>query len=285
VLLEAFDLAAGGPDSLRTLHLEAEAYRRAFADRYRYVGDPKQVPVPWQGLLARAYNRQRAAEIDPERATPSVEPGDPWAFAPAGAAAAASGAGMPGSGGHSTTHLCAVDAERNVVSLTQTIVDGFGCGVVIPETGVLLNNAMLWLDPEPGRPNSIAPCKRGLNNMSPLVALRDGVPFLAVGSPGGARIVNAISQVVVNVVDHGLGIQDAIAAPRLDASGPELLLDSRLPDEVLVGLERLGHHQRVVEETFHAAHFSTPLGILIDPRDGRLHGGVHPFKESVAIGD
>ena len=103
--------------------------------------------------------------------------------------------------------------------------------------------------------------------------------------PISARIVNAVSQVVVNVVDHGLGIQDAIAAPRLDASGPELLLDSRLPDEVLSGLAALGHAARVVEESFHAAHFSTPLGILIDPRDGRLHGGVHPFKQSVASGD
>jgi len=284
-ILESFDLAALPPDSADALHLQAEAYRRAFADRYRHLGDPKQVRVPWRGLLHPAYARELARAIDPARAAPSVTPGDPWRFEPASEPPAVSSQGsVPPPGGWSTTHICAVDVERNVVSLTQTIVDGFGCGVVVPDTGILLNNAMLWLDPEPGRPNSIAPGKRGLNNMSPLLVLRDGRPLLAVGAPGGARIINAMSQVCVNVLDHGMGIQAAIAAPRLDCSGPELLVDSRL-DGVTPALAARGHRLRVVEESLHAAHFSTPLGILIDPRTGRLHGGVHPFRVSVAAGD
>jgi gamma-glutamyltranspeptidase/glutathione hydrolase len=274
-------VAAGGADAA---HLRAEAYRRAFADRSRYAGDPKQVPVPWRGLLSDGYAHERARGIDPTRAAPAVEPGDPWRFEPSSAYPAPHAASAPHTRGSSTTHLCAVDAERNVVSLTQTIVDGFGCGVVVPGTGVVLNNAMLWLDPEPGRPNSVAPGKRGHNNMTPLIVLRGGRPLLAVGAPGGARIINGMSEVVSNVLDRGLGIQAAIEAPRLDASGPELLLDSRFPDNVRASLAARGHHLQVVEESFHAAHFSTPLGILIDPERGTLRGGVDPFRISVAAG-
>jgi gamma-glutamyltranspeptidase/glutathione hydrolase len=283
-VLGQLDLDATAPGSAEDLHLQAEAYRRAFADRYRYVGDPKQVSVPWGGLLSASYARALADGIDAARAAPTVAPGDPWPFESGTAAPAPLAASSPASGGSSTTHLCAVDAERNVVSLTQTIVDGFGCGVVVPGTGVVLNNAMLWFDPEPGRPNSLAPGKRGLNNMSPLIVLRDGRPLLAVGSPGGARIINAMSQVVVNVLDRGMGIQDAIAAPRIDCSGPEVLVDSRVPEATRAALAARGHRLRAVEEDPCAAHFSTPLGILIDPESGALRGGVDPYRLSVAAG-
>lgn len=284
-ILEGFDLARSGAGTPESVHRQAEAFRRAFADRYRYVGDPKQAAVPWSGLLSKAYARALRDRIDPERAAAVVDPGDPWAFESGRLASEAPVAGVFGaSGDRSTTHVCAVDGERNVVSLTQTLVNLFGSGVIVPGTGVLLNNAMLWFDPEHGRPNSLEPGKRGLNNMTPLLLLRDGRPFLALGAPGGLRIVNAMAQVVVNVVDYRMGIQDAIAAPRIDCSGRDLLVDARFPDSVPRAMEAMGHRLRVVEESFYGANFSTPLGILIHPETGRLHGGVDPFRPAIAAG-
>ncbi|MBI3979372.1 MAG: gamma-glutamyltransferase [Chloroflexi bacterium] len=283
-ILEGYDLASRGAGAPESLHLEAEAFRRAFADR-RYVGDPKQVSVPWRGLTSREYAGVVRAGIDPTRAATAVEPGNPWAFDDATAPAVVDATAVQATGGgSSTTHLCAVDRERNAVTLTQTLADPVGCGAVVPGTGILLNNAMQWLNPEPDRPNSLAPGKRGLNNMTPLLVLRNGRPLLAIGASGGARIINAMAQIVVNVLDHGMSVQDAIAAPRIDCSGPAVLVDSRFPASVPAGLAAMGHRARVVEESFNAYHFSTPLGILIHPGTGRLHGGVDPFRLAVAAG-
>ncbi len=284
-LLEGFDVGPDDPLGLETLHLRAEVFRQAFADRYCYVADPKQVPVPWKGLLSKQYAAKRREGIAFDRAAQEVQPGNPWAFQEETAPGNAGGLkGSAGGGGSSTTHLCAVDRERNAVSLTFTLVDAFGSGAMVPETGVLLNNAMQWFDPEPGHPNSIAPGKRGLHNMTPLLVLKNGRPLLAIGALGGRRIINAVTQVVSNVVDHRLGVQDAIAAPRIDCSTPELLLDSRLPEPTVAGLRGLGHRVQVVEESLHAEQFSRPLGILLHPETGRLHGGVDPLRPGIAAG-
>jgi gamma-glutamyltranspeptidase/glutathione hydrolase len=262
-ILEGFDLPALG--TVERLHLEAESFHRAFADRYGLVGDPKQMPVPQSHLLSKDHAATRRAEIERSRAT---RPGDAVA-APLGG---------------STTHLCVVDEERNVVALTQTLVNGFGCGVVVPGTGVLLNNAMSWFDPEPGRVNSLGPGKRGLNNMSPLVVLRDGRPVMACGAAGGRKIIHAVAQIAANVIDRGMRIQDAIAAPRIDCSGPALLVNARFPNEVVAGLEGLGHKVEIAEEATFRYPFSTALGVKIDWEAGRLHGGVDPYQQAIGAG-
>ncbi|HEX5502301.1 MAG TPA: gamma-glutamyltransferase [Thermomicrobiales bacterium] len=282
-ILEGYDLAALGHGSVAATHLQAEAFRLAFADRYRYVADPKQVAVPWAGLLSPDYAAERRALIDPARAAATVEAGDPWRF-DGGAPAPAGAAVREGSPPSSTTTLAIVDRDRNVVSLTQTLVNAFGCGVVVPGTGVLLNNAMSWFDPRPGQPNSAAPGKRGLNNMAPLIVLRDGLPLLATGAVGGRKIIQAVAQVVSNVLDFGLGMQDAVGAPRIDCSGPAVLVDARDPPSLPAALAALGHTVEVREESFHAYHFATPVGIAIDPATGRLHSGVDPFRLSEAAG-
>jgi gamma-glutamyltranspeptidase/glutathione hydrolase len=263
-ILEGFDVAGLGADTVEGLHCEAESFRRAFADRYCLVGDPKQVAVPWHELLSKEYAAQRRADIDPLRAT-----------SPAAAAVPVGG---------STTHLCVVDEQRNVVALTQTLVNSFGSGVVVPGTGVLLNNAMSWFDPEPGRVDALAPGRRGLNNMSPLVVLREGRPLMAVGAAGGRKIIHAVARIVSNVIDHGMGIQDAIAAPRIDCSGERVLVNERFPAEVVTGLEGLGHRVHVEEESFFRYPFSTALGVLVDEEAGTLHGGVDPYQVAHAVG-
>ena len=221
-ILEGFTLPVAG-DPVQTLNLKAEAFRLAFADRYGHLGDPRHVPVPSRGLLSKAYAAERRDRIDPARAALEQEPGNPWAFEPHTLAVPSASAPWADGGPACTTHVCAVDGERNVVTLTLTLVDYFGCAVIVPGTGVLLNNAMLWFDPRSGRPNSVAPGKRGVHNMAPLLVLRDGRPLLAVGAPGGRRIINAMAQIVMNVLDEGMGVQEAITVPRIDCSGPTVL--------------------------------------------------------------
>lgn len=284
-ILDGYDAPAPDAGTVAGLHAHAEAFRLAFADRFRFVADPKQVDVPWSGLLSRDYARERRALIDAARAAVHVEPGDPWRFEPAGASRVPGGGAVrEGTSVSSTTHLSVVDRDRMVVSLTQTLVNPFGCGAVAPGTGVLLNNAMSWFDPEPGNPNSAAPGKRGLNNMAPTIVLRDGRPFLTVGAAGGRKIIQAVAQVITNTIDRGMGIGDAVAAPRLDCSGPAVQLDARFPGSVVSELAAMGHTVQVLEESVHAYHFATPLGILIDPGTGRLHGGADPFRLSEAVG-
>src|SRR5262249_13420442 len=127
--------------------------------------------------------------------------------------------GAPMSIDECTTHVCAVDRDRNMVSLTHTAVSLWGSRVVVPGTGILLNNGMLWFDPEPGKPNSVAPGKRGMVNMVPALGFRRGQPYFAVGAPGGRKIVSAIPQVIANLLDGARSLQEAIEAPRLHAEG------------------------------------------------------------------
>jgi gamma-glutamyltranspeptidase / glutathione hydrolase len=283
-ILEGLDLLALEAGSVERLHLEAEAFRRAFADRYCLVGDPTLNAVPWRGLLSKEYAAVRAAEIDSARAAVEVRPGEPHRFDPAERIAGPERVMATAPIGGSTTHLCVVDERRNVVSLTETLVSGFGSGVTVPGTGVVLNNAMSWFDPEPGRVNSLAPGKRGLNSMSPLVVLRDGRPFMAVGAAGGRKIIHAVARIVSNAIDHGMGIQDAIAAPPIDCSGSSVLVNARVPASVVAGLERRGHRVEVAEETFFSYPFAIALGVLVNTETGTLHGGVDPYHVAVAAG-
>lgn len=132
-----------------------------------------------------------------------------------------------------TTHLCAVDRHGNMIALTQTLLSLFGSRVVLPETGVLVNNGVMWFDPRPGRPNSMAPGKRPLTNMCPAIAKRDGKGWFAVGASGGRKILPAVFQMSSFLIDHGLDLEAAAHHPRIDVSDPELVTyDPRLAPEV-----------------------------------------------------
>jgi gamma-glutamyltranspeptidase/glutathione hydrolase len=171
-----------------------------------------------------------------------------------------------------------------MVSLTQTLGQGFGSGFVPKGTGIVLVDGMTWFDPVPGNPNSIAPGKRVLWAGSPTLIVRGDTPLLAVGAPGGRKIMSAVTQAIVNVVDFGDGPQDAVNRPRVHDEGEGLLVDSRIPEEVRAGLTALGHKIDVKEETLMSAWFARPNAILIDPKTGELRGGVDQNKPAVAIG-
>ena len=183
-----------------------------------------------------------------------------------------------------TTHLNAVDGERTMVALTQTLGQGFGSGFVPQGTGVVLLDTMTWFDPVPEHPNSIAPGKRVLWAGSPTLLVKDDRPLLAVGAPGGRKIMSAVTQAIVNVADFGDGPQDAVNRPRVHDEGEGLLVDSRISESVRGALAERGHVIDVKEETLMSAWFARPQAIMIDERTGELRGGVDVLKPAVAVG-
>ena len=226
-ILEGYDLAAMGYESARGVHILAEAMRRAFADRAEYMGDPAFTDIPLDMLLSKEYAAALRKNIDQERATPSADI-------------------SPGNGyfpeGPSTTHLSVVDRYGGAVSLTQTVNTAFGSCVVVPGTGILLNNEMDDFSADPGTPNaygliqgeanSIAPGKIPLSSMSPSMVFKDDELFLVIGSPGGPRIITTVLQVMINVIDFNMDIARAVSAPRIHHQW--------LPDKLLVEPARLG---------------------------------------------
>ena len=250
-ILEGFDLAELGFGSADTVHLIAEAMKIAFADRFRYMADPETTNVPVEWLTSKAYAAERRALIEPAHAQ------------------AYSAALQPDGEGRSTTHCCAMDDEGNVVSTTQTLNSGFGSKVTVPGTGMLLNNCMHLMDPNPGRTNSIAPGKRILSSMSPTIVLKDGKPFMAIGTPGGVRIFGSVMQAIINVIDHGMTLQEAVEAPRVWDRGPTLELETGFADlpRLRAELERRGH---TIETPLKVAGGMN--GILVDQETGLLHG-------------
>ena len=269
-LIEALNLFYGldfgvcGRGSTRSLHLIAEASRIAFADRYNSMGHGES-QVPWRDLVEPNRLAQLRALIKPDRAAPDLQT---IALKPAG----------------STTHLSVIDRDRNMVSLTQTLVSPFGSRVTIPGTGVLLNNAMFWFDPEPGKANSVIGGMRPLANMTPILILKNDQPWVTVGASGGRRIIGSMIQVATDLVDYGISIQQAISAPRIDVSTGRLIADDRFPKETLAGLKAMGHNVLAVTESISPRSFSGPCGVMIDSETGTLRSGVDPFHPATAIG-
>jgi gamma-glutamyltranspeptidase/glutathione hydrolase len=282
-VLECFETGSAGsrePTSARAAHLRVEALRVSFEDRLRWLGDPTRIRAPWTALAGKAYARAVAAGIRADGRRHARRRVDPWRFErgrPKPARAAAAGAA-----GECTTQVCAVDRDRMLVSLTHTAVSLFGSKVVVPETGLLLSNGMIWFDPEPGRPNSIEPGKRPLVNMTPFLALRDGAPYLAVGAPGGRKIVSAVPQVLSNLIDFALGPQAAVEAPRLHTEGGPVEVDDRMGAATLSDLRRRGHRIVPLTETYSSFYFARPQVIEVARRG--LAAGVDHLRPATAMG-
>ena len=251
-ILERFDLVAMGHNSAEYIRILAEAMRIAGADKERHVGDPDWQPTP-PHLLSDAYAADRAAAIvRGERASLSRVP------EPAG-----------------TTTVSCVDARGLVVSLTHTL--GLPSGVMVPGRGFMLNGAMNWYDPRPGRPGSIAPGKRRFSSMAPTVVLRDGVPVATLGAPGGAWIGVAILQVLLNLLDWGMGAQEAVMAPRVSATGDMIDLSNRIPFATETALNTMGYAtvRSPMSYAFAAVHAITLW-------DGVPEGGADPQRDGYA---
>ena len=172
----------------------------------------------------------------------------------------------------STTHLNVIDRDGNMVALTQTLLSVFGSKVVLPGTGILMNNGVMWFDPRPGAPNSLGPAKRPLTNMCPVIVHREGKPWFAIGASGGRRIFPAVLQIASFLVDHGMSLEDAFHQPRIDASGGERVgIDPRLSREAKNALsEKFPVNQ--AELAVYPANFACPSAVLNDLRTGERFG-------------
>ncbi len=272
-ILEGYDFTGLDPRSATALQPFIEACRVAYADRWQYLADEAFVDVPWQVLESKSYAQARRRQIPNGRAAETVSA---WNGHPVNPEA------VERAGGH-TTHLSVVDRHGNMVAITQTINMVWGSGVVAGGTGVLLNDAMVLFDPQPGRANSIAAGKRPLSSMTPILVLRDGKPFLTVGAPGGRLIMGTVIRVVHNVVDFGMGIQEACANIFLDVLGDKLLVDAALGPETLADLQAMGYPLDVRRRDYLPHIFASPTGILVDA-DGQKHGGVDPYHIGIAAG-
>lgn len=253
-------------------HRMTQIFRQTFADRFAWLADPDHVDVPLEALLDPAYARECLESFPADRA-----------ITPAPGARSRLGVShdMPGSVPEyirdgSTTHLGVIDAEGNAVAITQTLLAAFGSRVVAPGTGVLLNNGMMWFDPEPERPNSVAGRKRPLSNMAPAIVTRDGMALASVGSSGGRRIQNANVQIIANIVDAGMTAQDAVNAPRIDTSTPALSASARIDTGILDELAAMGHPVSVRQEHLMTSDFASPV-VLRRSSDGAIDGGADPW--------
>jgi gamma-glutamyltranspeptidase/glutathione hydrolase len=221
-ILEGYDLAAMSYGTAESIHLLAEVMKIAFADRNAATGDPAFVDIPVAHLTSKRYAAARRADIDMARAVRHE-------------------ARVPIAGSPHTTHVTAADADGNVVAMTQTLNSLFGSKVTVPGTGVLLNNTMALFDPHPGHALSVTAGKRMTSSMAPTMVFKDGRPVLALGLPGGVRIFTSVLQALVNVIDHGMTLQEAIEAPRVWTQGQELEVEDAIPEAVRTALTARGH--------------------------------------------
>jgi gamma-glutamyltranspeptidase/glutathione hydrolase len=292
-VLAEFAPARVGWQTVEGLHLRAGAIARAFRDRLEHLGDPAVVKAPWDRLVSREYARHVAREIrHGRRGSGRVH------NRTAGGIAAGHGRGDSWPEGATpprtprpdaraqvdecTTHIGVVDRQRNMVALTHTAVSLWGSRVVVPGTGILLSNGMIWFDPEPGKPNSVGPGKRALVNMVPVLGFRRGAPLFTLGAPGGRGIVSAIPQVIANMADGRATPQAAIEAPRLHTEGGDVLVSTRVRDKALAGLARRGHRVVPKEESYSTLNFARPVAIRVTPKG--LEAGAEQYSAAAAAG-
>jgi gamma-glutamyltranspeptidase/glutathione hydrolase len=272
-ILEGFDLGAKGALSSKSIHLIAEAMKLAFADRAAYMGDADFVEVPVERIVSKSYGEAQRARIDLDKAAAVAAPGQP----------------QDDSG---TAHLSVTDAAGGAVALTMTINTPFGSGITVPGTGILLNNEMDDFSIAPDKPNvyglvdtnganSILPGKRPLSSMTPTIVSKDGRTFMVTGSPGGPRIITTTLLTILNVIDYGMNVQEAVAAPRFHHQWipDKLSVEPEITVDVIEGLRARGHTVDVSSR-----HWSAAEAIVIDPATNVHYGGADPRTQGAAVG-
>jgi gamma-glutamyltranspeptidase/glutathione hydrolase len=290
-ILEGFDLKALGFGNPETLSIMAEAMRIAWADRDAYMGDPdyghkdpsyKYPPPPIKDLISKEYAAKRRKEIQPKKPG-TYKPGLFSSNTPESPILR-----IASRESANTTNVNVIDNVGNMIASTQTANGGFGAGIIlpgqVPGSGMVLNNTMCLFDPDP-RPgfekaNAIASRKRTLSSMTPTIILKDGKPFMAIGSPGGTKIFSAVLQGIINVIDHGMTVQQAAEAPRIWAMmfGP-LQVEQGFPAGVSSALEEMGY---TIEGVKFVAGCMT--GIMVHPETKLIHGGADWRRDGTAVG-
>ena len=271
-LLESYDLRALGSESAEFWHLFVEAKKLAYADRARFLADPEKSDVPIAELISKTYARRRREVIDPRRASTSMRAGEP----------------LRGD----TVYIAVVDAQRNCVSLIQSIYQHFGSRMVPGRLGFALQNRGSQFCLDPDHPNRLEPGKRPFHTIIPAMAMRDGAPWLVFGVMGADMQPQGQVQVLINMIDFGLGVQAAGEAPRIEHLGSAtptgrleidgggmLAVELGIPQAVFAELERRGHRAAWIERNGGGYQ-----GIVIDRATGALQGGSEPRADGCAAG-
>jgi gamma-glutamyltranspeptidase / glutathione hydrolase len=289
-ILEGYDLKKLGLNSLDYLHINVEAMKLAMADREKYLGDMDFIKIPYDALLSKGYAAERRKLIDPARASLELRPGSPEsASLPASLPTRPNLLGAASHDGD-TSYIAVVDQQRNMVSFEPSLHSLFGTGVVMGQTGIILNCRGDYYSLTPGHANALVPGKRPRSTLQSTLVMKDGQPFLITGSPGGDDQVMRTLQTLVNVVDFGMNIQQAIEAPRWSSrsfpASPfphtmypgEMSVEARIPENIRQGLVARGHKLKVSGPW----SLGSNAGIVIDARTGVLSAGADPRVEAYA---
>jgi gamma-glutamyltranspeptidase/glutathione hydrolase len=269
-VMENYDVRAMGHNSVPYIHTLSETLKLVFADRAAYMADPDFVDIPLAGLTSKKYAKTLVDQIRLDKALTELKPGEPQNYEH-----------------ESTTHLVVVDQAGNIVSLTQTINYFFGSGVMATGTGIMLNNEMDDFSTNPASVSAPEPGKRPLSSMSPTIILKDGEPFMALGTPGATRIFPTLAQVIMNVLDFGMGLDEAIEAPRVWCSSSAgkpgtLAVESRIPEDTRAALQALGHTVSVRGDW--DSYYGAVQAVLFDRASGLMYGAADSRRLGEAIG-
>ncbi|GAW95595.1 MULTISPECIES: gamma-glutamyltransferase [Colwellia] len=268
-MFESLDLDGIQQGSAAMIHLQTEIFKRAFADRSTFLGDPDFVQVPSKGLTSKKYAQALSENIKRNKITPSsdIKAGQPNKYE-----------------SPDTTHFSVMDAAGNVVSSTYTLNHNYGSGIIIPGTGILLNNTMDDFSLKPGRPNSygliggtanaIEANKRPLSSMTPTIVLKDGKPYIATGTPGGSKIITAVFQQLVNVLYFEMNIAEATNAPRVHHQWqPDILyVERNIPADTVDNLKTMGYTVKVSSSLGSLQTIMKHNGVFLGAADPRRPG-------------
>jgi gamma-glutamyltranspeptidase/glutathione hydrolase len=289
-LLEGFDLKAMGHNSPEYLHTSVEAVKLAMADREKYLGDMDFIRIPYDGLLSKEYAAERRKLIDPAKASLELRPGTPSAST--AALDRPVNQVLDGNASHNgdTSYIAVVDKDRNMVSFEPSLHESFGTGVVMGDTGILFNCRGDYYSLVPGEANALQPGKRPRSTLQSTLVMKDGLPYAILGSPGGDDQVMRTMQTLINMIDFGMNIQQAIEAPRWSSrsfpASPfphtmypgDMSVESRIPEATREALSAKGHKLRVTPPW----SLGSNGGIVIDTSTGVLGAGADPRVDAYA---
>jgi gamma-glutamyltranspeptidase/glutathione hydrolase len=292
-MLEGYDLKAMGHNSPAYIHTCAEALKLAFGDREKYLGDMDFIHIPYEGLLSKEYAAERRKLIDPDKASLELRPGSPEKFIKGAALLNRPvSINLSGEADHvgDTSYITAVDKDRNMVSFEPSLHSGFGTGVVMGDTGIIFNCRGDYYSLVAGEANALEPGKRPRSTLQSTLVMKDGKPHMVLGSPGGDDQVMRTLQTLLNMIDFGMDVQQAIEAPRWSTrsfpASPfphtmypgDLSVESRIPESVRAALVAKGHTLKAVGPWYMGSN----AAIVIDLKTSVLNAGTDPRTEAYA---